>query len=139
MLLSYTARYKFLTQLNEMMAAGSKVIDFYDTNNNLLASAPMNASSPIASFAQDGEGSCVAFFDITGTYLKCGVTNDGKANKFRIAGASVGDIIIEGSIGDTSNGPEDIKFNSLDWVRGDYISITELSIKIKPGTATYVH
>lgn len=139
MLLSYAARYEFITQLNAMMAAGTTVIDFYDTDNNLLASAPMNSSSPIASIVQDGDGSCVAFFDISGTYLKTGVSNDGYANRFRIKGALVGDIIIEGSIGDSSNGPEDIKFNDLDWTRGDYISITELSIKIKPGSISFVH
>jgi hypothetical protein len=138
MIVSFSMRNEFLKLLNSTILGGDKKIKFYDAGGIKLAEANFSSSSPIASYGSDGDGACVGFFDVTGTNLKAGVNVDGKANRFEITDGLT-NVLIEGSIGDKPDGPEDIKFNNLDWVRGDYISITELSIKIKPGTATYVH
>jgi hypothetical protein len=101
-------------------------IIYMDDSNNVLAEMPFNK----VEFTLKNGITALELSDTRSNKMTAAVTADGKVSKFIIKDSS-NTIAIQGLVGKPGNPIVDIRFNTVDWVSGNNIDITDIHILLE--------
>ena len=119
---------KTLDVIKDSIEGGSKIIQFFDVNDVLLANMAFNSLV----ISNNGEYYIFTSGSINGKVLRGDIVASGIVSKFSIDGLNASSVltpnIITGTVGSVSSG-RDLLCNRISWSAGRIITWSELSLK----------
>lgn len=125
-----TIAIKTLDVIKDSIEGGSKIIQFFDVNDVLLADMPFEELV----ISSNGEYYIFSSGSISGSFLRGEVIATGIVSKFSIDGLNASSVltpnILTGTVGTVSSG-RDLLCNKINWTIGKVITWSELQLKLR--------